>query len=643
MSSLENKAINETYEGLIKTIDNEALGSVKKQLTDGVGNNLNIEVSTSEIAFSGDIDFTDATVIGLVLPDGPQGFQGAVGPQGFQGATGSQGRQGPIGLTGNQGATGAQGNQGPAGSNGSVGAQGFQGPAGSNGSVGAQGFQGPIGAQGSTGAQGNQGPAGSNGLTGAQGFQGPIGNQGLTGAQGSTGAQGFQGPIGNQGATGAQGLQGATGAQGNQGPAGSNGNQGNQGPVGAQGFQGFQGPAGNDGSTGAQGNQGPAGLNGEAGNQGFQGPVGAQGFQGPTGPMGAGVAGNSDLGVLYLKNNTTPTVITVTNDRYIVAGTYQTGALTNFEFSTDTLKYKGLGGWFHIIATFNFIGGTQDIYGFYIARNTDQASALNPTNDRISESEVYINASTTANQPVAGAIQTVVYLNTNDRVYFITQNRTTDNDVTVEFLKFTVTTLTAEKGAQGFQGPAGNDGLTGAQGFQGPAGNDGSVGAQGFQGPAGSNGLTGAQGFQGPVGAQGFQGPAGSAEGGIVSCGPNTILCIWSGCIDEYNAIGPTYSATTLYFIEDECPPAPTATPTPTPTATPTPTPTPAPSWYTLTACEVGGPQYDTQIVPLVASQRYYIPLEDKYWIWDNNAATINAENPLNASLQIVSGQSGCP
>lgn len=88
---------------------------------------------------------------------------------------------------------------------------------------------------------------------------------------------------------------------------------------------------------------------------------------------------------------------------------------------------------------------------------------------------------------------------------------------------------------------------------------------------------------------------------------------------------------------------APTATPTPTPTVTPTPTPTPIPSWYTVTACDAGGPQYDTQIAPLVASQRYYDPVQNKYWIWDNNAASVEAQNSTNASLQIVSGQSGCP
>ena len=74
-------------------------------------------------------------------------------------------------------------------------------------------------------------------------------------------------------------------------------------------------------------------------------------------------------------------------------------------------------------------------------------------------------------------------------------------------------------GAQGVQGPTGNDGAvgaTGAQGVQGPTGNDGAVGAtgaQGIQGATGNDGAvgaTGADGAQGPQGLQGDPGPAGA-------------------------------------------------------------------------------------------------------------------------------------
>jgi hypothetical protein len=126
----------------------------------------------------------------------------------------------------------------------------------------------------------------------------------------------------------------------------------------------------------------------------------------------------------------------------------QTGALYNFakDATTNSLKYSGPGGKFHIVATFNFTTNSQNVCGFYVGHNTDDATALDADADRISESEIYINASTTANQPVGGAIQTVLDLQPDDRVYFIVQNRDAANNITVQFLKFTATSLTAEKG-----------------------------------------------------------------------------------------------------------------------------------------------------------------------------------------------------
>lgn len=62
----------------------------------------------------------------------------------------------------------------------------------------------------------------------------------------------------------------------------------------------------------------------------FFGPyiVGPQGVQGPTGPQGLpgdGVEGNNDLGVIYLKDNKTPTPIPSINARAVVAGTMKIG------------------------------------------------------------------------------------------------------------------------------------------------------------------------------------------------------------------------------------------------------------------------------------------------------------------------------
>ena len=169
-TSLTNKEINLTYPGLIKTIDNAELGPIPKQLTDGVGNPLNIAVGDDLTQFDGTVDFTNADVIGLDL-------------------SGDQGPQGPQGVAGSNGINGTQGVQGPIGAQGSVGPQGIAGPQGFQGNIGHQGPAGPQGLVGPTGNVGAQGAMGYQGLTGQQGPQGLIGSQGLQGPQGPSATQ----------------------------------------------------------------------------------------------------------------------------------------------------------------------------------------------------------------------------------------------------------------------------------------------------------------------------------------------------------------------------------------------------------------------------------------------------------------------
>jgi hypothetical protein len=192
-----------------------------------------------------------------------------------------------------------------------------------------------------------------------------------------------------------------------------------------------------------------------------------------------------------------------------------TGELYNFakDSTTNSLKYSGPGGLFHIGATFNFETTSQNICGFYVGHSTDDSVALDPDGDRISESEVYVNGSTTANQPVGGAIQSVLDLATDDRVFFIVQNKTAANNITVEFLKFTVTALTAEKGDTGATGPVGATGaigVSGATGSIGPSGATGPVGVTGATGVIGVSGATGPAGVAGATGATGAVGVSGA-------------------------------------------------------------------------------------------------------------------------------------
>ena len=66
MASLQNEQINLSYQGIIKTADNAAVGATAKAITDGAGNATNIEMSNTATNFvSGTVDFTGSTVSGL--------------------------------------------------------------------------------------------------------------------------------------------------------------------------------------------------------------------------------------------------------------------------------------------------------------------------------------------------------------------------------------------------------------------------------------------------------------------------------------------------------------------------------------------------------------------------------------------------
>lgn len=146
---------------------------------------------------------------------------------------------------------------------------------------------------------------------------------------------------------------------------------------------------------------------------------------------------SNNVGVMYLKANTVSTPIASVNARAVVSGVMQTGELVNFEkhATTSSLLYKGELGRFLIIASFNFYEGSQNTCGFYIGINRNLASPLDANADRISESEVYINAGTPSSQPQNGVVQTVATLNYHDRVFFIVQNKDSSGSITVEFLK----------------------------------------------------------------------------------------------------------------------------------------------------------------------------------------------------------------
>lgn len=65
MATLFNTKISDTYEGLIKTSNNGVIGAVEQNLTDGSGNASTLSIGTSSASFTGTLDLTNATVVGL--------------------------------------------------------------------------------------------------------------------------------------------------------------------------------------------------------------------------------------------------------------------------------------------------------------------------------------------------------------------------------------------------------------------------------------------------------------------------------------------------------------------------------------------------------------------------------------------------
>lgn len=84
MASLTGNSVGSSYLGLLKTDDNASISAVAKALTDGAGNALTMAVSTTGINFSGNVDFSAATVSGL--PGGAAGLESGTGTDSMQSA-----------------------------------------------------------------------------------------------------------------------------------------------------------------------------------------------------------------------------------------------------------------------------------------------------------------------------------------------------------------------------------------------------------------------------------------------------------------------------------------------------------------------------------------------------------------------------
>ena len=399
-----------------------------------------------------------------------------------------------------------------------VGPEGPDGPQGDQGDIGPEGPDGPKGDPGDRGDAGPVGPAGPKGDTGADSnVQGPIGPEGPPGSTGPGGPQGIQGNDGKEGPEGPKGPKGDTGADssvpgpsgppGDQGDPGDKGDPGEKGDPGGDGIQGIEGPPGPDGPQGIPGADsivpGPEGPKGNPGDKGDDGDTGPEGPEGPTGPEGPdGPMGEPGAGIQFKGTVSTSTELPGWPNSY-------TGEIGDAYGADDT---GDLWVWGEDSAWHN-LGHVQGPEG-----------PTGPDGPQGGKGDPGANGADGANGKgwTSGSYNT-----TNGIVTFASDDG----------LGFSTTDL---RGADGSQGPAGNDSIVpGPEGPQGNPGQDGQAGTDGVNGKGWTSGAynetngivtftstdglgfsttdlrgsTGAEGPEGPEGDEGPQGPPGNAGG----------------------------------------------------------------------------------------------------------------------------------
>ena len=62
MATLTNTKIKDTYDGLLKTTDNDVIGASEKVITDGLGNASVLSIGTASASFSSDIEVNGLTI-----------------------------------------------------------------------------------------------------------------------------------------------------------------------------------------------------------------------------------------------------------------------------------------------------------------------------------------------------------------------------------------------------------------------------------------------------------------------------------------------------------------------------------------------------------------------------------------------------
>ena len=155
-----------------------------------------------------------------------------------------------------------------------------------------------------------------------------------------------------------------------------------------------------------------------------------------------GITNTTAIANLYIKNSAVETIVSETGVRYAVAGTSEVNSL-NQKFThvqaNNSVRYdSSVARTMRIVCTFTIISGNNNLIGVYLG--VKRGEAINPSADRIPESEVYVTTSGTGSggRPDPGAVQALVSLNKDDEVYMIVQNTSNTNNITVEFMNIIV-------------------------------------------------------------------------------------------------------------------------------------------------------------------------------------------------------------
>jgi hypothetical protein len=255
--NLSGDQIKNSYGALLNIGASGATGTLQP-VTDGFGNVLPFEVSTTTF------NFTGAVTGGPIGPTGAAGSSGTSGTSGVSGSSGTSGVNGSSGTSGANGSSGSSGTSGVSGSSGTSGVSGSSGTSGIDGSSGTSGVNGSSGTSGVSGSNGSSGTSGANGSSGTSGIDGSSGTSGVSGSTGSSGSSGTSGVSGSSGTSGIDGSSGTSGVNGSSGTSGVNGSSGTSGTSGVSGSSGTSGVSGSSGTSGVNGATGEVGPTGAA-------------------------------------------------------------------------------------------------------------------------------------------------------------------------------------------------------------------------------------------------------------------------------------------------------------------------------------------------------------------------------------------